>query len=233
MGSTPSMAQIPDVYLRFAEQLHDRDIVISFNWDCLLELALLSLGKTYTYDFQDDAGIKLCKLHGSINWRLGTPRRLDGAETMLDWKKLGFGHGINSLEIYETSDLLQEIFWGHFQPIGEVEPFLVLPGYGKAFDVRHNATLWYKPEFAFVTTHDVYIVGLSLAPDDFFIRSFFLSNLPFISSYTGVAGRHTYIINPDPRTAENYDFVLSKGHATHLCEPFSIEHINLMKSRTG
>ena len=108
---------------------------------------------------------------------------------------------------------------------------MVLPGYGKAFDVRSNAVLWYKPEFIFAATHDVYIIGLSLAPDDFFIRSLFLSNLPFIDSYSGVKGRNTYIINPDINANKNYDFILSKGKAELINEKFDSKHIELMKER--
>ncbi|MBI2340307.1 MAG: hypothetical protein HYU99_08095, partial [Deltaproteobacteria bacterium] len=45
------------------------------------------------------------------------------------------------VEIYHTPALLKYGTWSHYSPLGEVEPFLVLPGYGKAFDVRSNAVL--------------------------------------------------------------------------------------------
>ena len=67
--------------------------------------------------------------------------------------------------------------------------------YGKAFDVRALSLFWYKPGFAFSATHNVYIIGLSVAEDDFFIRSFFLDTLPFIDSFTDVAGRKIFIVN--------------------------------------
>lgn len=134
-------------------------------------------------------------------------------------------------EIYQTPALLRFATWLRYTPLGEVDPFLVLPGYGKAFDVRANAVLWYKPEWAFATTHDVYIIGLGLAHDDFFVRSFFLANLPHISSISGVSGRRIFIINPDERAAFNYEFVLCKGHAELIQTPFSSEHIDLMANR--
>jgi hypothetical protein len=227
---TPTPSALSELYQQFAEQLHNRDIVISFNWDGLLEVALQRLGKPYTYNFRDDEAIKLCKLHGSVNWRLGEPSDLRGPRNTLGWESLDFAQGLIDVEIYHTSKLLEFKNWERYRPLGELEPFLVLPGYGKAFDVRSNAVLWYKPEFAFSTTHDVFIVGLSLAPDDFFIQNFFLSNLPFISSYSGVEGRHIYIINPDLRAEENYQFVLTKGHATLINEPFAVNHLELMKT---
>ena len=93
------------------------------------------------------------------------------------------------------------------------------------------ATLWYKLESAFAFTHDVYIIGLSLTPDDFFIRSWFLSNLPYLDSYTGLGDRHIYVINSDPEIEKNYDFNLSKGNINFLKEPFSDEHIRLIEDR--
>ncbi len=230
---TPSESDLPVLYEEFASQLHERDIVISFNWDCLLEVALHKLGKPYTYNnFGDNSSIKLGKLHGSINWCLDAPtNHLGTPVNTLAWQSLRLTEGMLDTEIYHTPALLKYRTWGRYTDLGEVEPFLVLPGYGKAFDVRFNAVLWYKTEVVFSLTHDVYIIGLSLAPDDFFIRCFFLSSLPFIDSYSGVEGRQIYIINPDPNCESNYEFVRSKGHAKLLKEPFSMEHVDFMKER--
>jgi|GEM_PF-1351117 len=228
---TPLVKSVPQLYLDFAAQLHERDIVISLNWDGLLEVALEAMGKTYTYNFSDENAIKLYKLHGSVNWRVGEPNQWGEPVNTLGWQSLEFTKGMMTREIYHSPALLRLATWLRYAPLGEVDPFLVLPGYGKAFDVRANAVLWYKPEWAFATTHDVYIIGLGLAHDDFFVRSFFLSNLPHITSFSGVGGRRIFIINPDRRAASNYEFVLSKGHAELFQTPFSSEHIDLMAKR--
>ena len=227
---TPTLEDLPLLYVDFAKQLHDGDIVISFNWDGLLEIALQRVGKLFTYDFAEGA-IKLCKLHGSVNWRLDRPNQLGRGINTLCWQSLSFADSVMSRNISWTPALLSFNTWQDCSPSGEVQPFLVLPGYGKAFDVRSIATLWYKPEFAFSFTHDVFIIGLSLAPDDFFIRSFFLSNLPYLCSQSGANGRRIYIINPDPYVEKNYNFVLSHGHAELFKEPFSSDHLSLMKER--
>ena len=228
---TPLINRIPQLYLKFAEQLQEKDVVISFNWDGLLENALDFLGKPYTYNFLEQNAIKLCKLHGSVNWRLGAPADLSKPVNTLGWQSLRFTEGMMDAEMYYTKELLRFETWRNYSSLREVEPFLVLPGYGKAFDVRANAVLWYKPEFAFSARHDVYIIGLSVAPDDFFVRSFFLSNLPYIDGYSGVEGRKVFIINPDPVALENYAFVLSKGYAELLNEDFSDSHVLMMKER--
>ena len=160
---TPTQKHIPDMYLEFAAQLHSGDTVISFNWDGLLEAALEAIEKPYTYDVSGTDAVHISKLHGSVNWRLGEAKLWGKDRPNLPWQKLDFGSGMMDRSIYASAPLLRYETWSRFQPLGEVDPYLVLPGYGKAFDVRANAPLWYKPENAFAFTHDVYKIGLSIA----------------------------------------------------------------------
>jgi hypothetical protein len=229
VSRTPKPGDVAALYREFAVQLHPGDFVISFNWDGLLEAALHAVGNAYTYDRSDENAITISKLHGSVNWHLGEPRRLDDQPPVLRWQKLDFGSGMMERSLYHTPDLLESRCWDRFRPLGEVDPYLVLPGYGKAFDVSANAPLWYKPEFIFAFTHDVYIIGLSLAHDDFFVRSFFLANLPYIEDYTGVPGRKIFIINPAPAVHTDYEFVLRKGHAEIWSEKFCLAHVERIK----
>jgi hypothetical protein len=230
---TPQDPHVLQLYLDFAAQLHAGDIILSLNWDGLLEVALKAVGKAYTYNFKDSDAIKLCKLHGSVNWRLGNGIKWRGSADVLAWESLRFTEAMMTREIYHTPELLDINSWHGFQPLGEIDPFLVLPGFGKAYDVRANAALWYKPEFAFATTHDVYVIGVRLAKDDFFVRSFFLSNLPSIEDVTGVEGRQIYVINPEERIENNYEFLQGKGNVCIIKKPFSYEHVEQMKRTIG
>ena len=223
---TPSPNAVPELYLQFAEQLSERDIVISFNWDGLLELALTAVGKKYTYNFADDH-VLLCKLHGSVNWRLGEPRNLREPINTFGWSPIGFAQGMIDQEIWQSGSLLSLDIWGDRLPLGEIEPFLVLPGYGKAFDVRSNATLWYKPEFYFAGCRDIYVIGLGLAPDDHFIRSFLHYCLPTDPE----TGHYVYIINPDSAAREGYAFALNGENVAFIQEPFNATHVDLALSR--
>jgi hypothetical protein len=222
---TPTGSAIPDIYLRFAKQLHEGDVVISFNWDCLLEAALAQVGRPYSHAFEENA-VPLAKLHGSIDWRLGLPTKAS-----LSWHPVGFDDGLTQMKIYSCSDLRSVGAWNDADqgPLGEIQPLIVLPGYGKGFDVRRLAGLWYKPEFAFGLTHDVFIVGLSLARDDFIVRSMFLHNLPSLMEMSGVPGRSVYIVNPDPVARDNYAFLLGLPFVRFLCEPFGDAHLAVME----
>jgi hypothetical protein len=80
---TPSASKVPDIYLRFARKLRPYDIIVTFNYDVLLERALEAEGVRYRlapYHYSDphllscvqDANLEtevvLLKMHGSIDW---------------------------------------------------------------------------------------------------------------------------------------------------------------------
>lgn len=227
--NTPAEDEIPEMYCEFAKQLHKYDIVITFNWDTLLEMALKRVGKTYAYyNFENkEADIYIYKLHGSVNWRLGDT--LFSRRPNLTWEPLNFKIGMMDNEIYYCNDLLKKNTWSQYAPFSEVEPFIVLPGYGKGFDVRHIAPLWYKPENAFAYTKNVYIIGFRLADDDYFVRSFFIHNLPYVGDYYENFNKILYIINPDEKVKENFDFIDDGDYVKYIFEKFSMKHIELMK----
>ena len=76
IGATPN--DTPSVYREFARQLCPNDVVLTFNYDTLLEQALDDIGKPYTLTpewwLETDPGgfepkfVDLLKLHGSIDW---------------------------------------------------------------------------------------------------------------------------------------------------------------------
>lgn len=55
---------------RWAETVNERDTVLTFNYDTLPERSLTNLGKPWNHgtEKEGDAGIAICKLHGSIDW---------------------------------------------------------------------------------------------------------------------------------------------------------------------
>lgn len=80
--NTPSSNNLPEAYYRFAESLSLNDIVITFNYDIILERALEHVGKPYRlfpsryksighYSNEVESERKevvVLKLHGSVDW---------------------------------------------------------------------------------------------------------------------------------------------------------------------
>ena len=70
--------QIPSLYRKFAKQLSPNDVVLTFNYDTLLEQVLDEIGKLYTLtpewwlsrDLPESGQeyVDLLKLHGSVDW---------------------------------------------------------------------------------------------------------------------------------------------------------------------
>lgn len=79
---TPAADKLPDCYYKFAELLSPRDIVLTFNYDLVLEAALTHVGKRFRrfpHRFKsvnahggitdsDVEEVVLLKLHGSLDW---------------------------------------------------------------------------------------------------------------------------------------------------------------------
>lgn len=77
ISATPEIT--PKLYLNFAERLRPNDVVVTFNYDTLLEKALEDVGRAYTLtpewwladSLQGNSGptyVDLLKLHGSVDW---------------------------------------------------------------------------------------------------------------------------------------------------------------------
>jgi hypothetical protein len=79
---TPRRDKLPDSYYRLADQLSPHDVVFTFNYDLVLEMALAHVGKKfrrYPYRYKsvnryggdvisDAEEIVVLKLHGSLDW---------------------------------------------------------------------------------------------------------------------------------------------------------------------
>lgn len=81
-NKTPPENQLPDAYYSFAERLSLHDVIVTFNYDIVLERALEHVGKPYrlfphryktirsTYNEVDSEieEVTVFKLHGSVDW---------------------------------------------------------------------------------------------------------------------------------------------------------------------
>ncbi|MDG2341132.1 MAG: hypothetical protein P8L32_08055 [Paracoccaceae bacterium] len=198
--ATPAPADIPAYYLEFVKALTPNDVIVSFNWDLLFENICDQAGIEYSYTF-DEGKIHLIKLHGSINWVSGEPKAMKAGRPSFEYEPIGLKDGFVEKEVYK-SDLLKRLrFWKRTQfLIDEVQPMLVLPGYGKAFDIRLLATLWYRIEFLNVRDGGVSIIGMSVAEDDYFVESLFR----FLFRGVFSKDRQIQLLNPDVEVFQRF-----------------------------
>ncbi len=57
-----------DPIVRWARTVDSQDAVVTFNYDTLVERALSAVAKTWNHGTESHDGIKILKLHGSIDW---------------------------------------------------------------------------------------------------------------------------------------------------------------------
>jgi hypothetical protein len=218
--STPEI--IPDYYLNFAKNLKKHDVVLTFNWDLLLEKSLIKCGKKFAYcNFEDnhDVDVYLIKPHGSMNWSIEERKN-----EMLRWIPMNLQRGITKHEIYYTNDLIYKYPYQSTSFFKEINPFIVLPGFGKGFDVRRLSAFWYKLESVFCLSRNIFVIGLSVSEDDYFIKSFLKDNLDLINS-------NITIMNPDPEIEKRYNFI-KNTNLSFLKEPFGMNSMHLIKRGT-
>lgn len=97
-AATPQGNALPELYIEFARRLRARDLVVSFNYDLLLERSLEQVGQPYRHfpyrftsvspgggtcdDPRDEEEVRIVKPHGSLDWVSRGPyeRKLDYME---------------------------------------------------------------------------------------------------------------------------------------------------------
>ncbi len=150
--------------------------VITLNYDLCLDYALNFLGLPVSYCLGgegDERGTKFLKLHGSMNWA-----RCSSCNKVVAWKLPEyFGRFHSELWGDETSFRLNVASnMEHFKHCGDstVEGvFIVPPTWNKAQYHEQLGMVWRAAANELKDAKDVYIIGFSLPPTDFFFRQFY------------------------------------------------------------
>ena len=191
--STPAPADLPSFYHEFARGLTPWDVIVTFNWDGLVEAALAHVGIPYSYS-GEEGKVPIVKLHGSIHWLQGEPRPMRRDAPHLGYVPIGFDLNMPKDDVHMSERLLSFDAWAQSRCLtDEVKPLIVLPGYGKAVDVRLLSAIWYRPEFLSVRHGGVSVIGLSVAQDDYIVESLFR----YLFRSTFDTERQIRVVNPD------------------------------------
>lgn len=157
-----ALRSVPEYYLRFAAGLRDA-VVLTFNWNTLLERLLERLRIPFAFDLETalrrDA-VPLIKLHGSIDW-FSLAQRGGPTPPWLELAPLGpafDGIGRAGGDLLRCYDAM-------------LTPWLVVPSYDKIFQVLSLGQVWQLPWNWLDERLDVQIIGYSIRPDDYHSRA--------------------------------------------------------------
>ncbi len=185
---------LPKPYIQFAELLRPNDIVMTFNWDTILEEALRQVGKPYRFMWGGNQ-IKVLKMHGSVDWK--RLRRCDLHRFQIR------RHRIRG-SLYQFPDL-DDAVKRRRAPVEALGiPYIVLPSFAKLQWLETLRDYWYKIAAAPSNATSITIIGYSLRSDDYHTRSFLI---PGLSSFIYRNKRTIKIIDRNPDVVSNYNFL--------------------------
>ncbi len=169
---------IPPVYQSFINSLQG-SLIMTFNWDTVVENLLNQDQKQYSYDFPATYKtqlIPIIKLHGSIDWFSNLQYKKQ------DWMKF--------VPVYRPTTGIEdgEIKYGDpvlFKAQGNLldyykaymSPRLIAPGYDKLSQVTALGDYWKYPWMLLQDNLEVIVIGFSMRPDDYHSRAFIYPQL--------------------------------------------------------
>jgi hypothetical protein len=140
---------------KFAELLRAGDVVITFNWDLLVEEALYDLNKDWKYSRCDDA-ICILKPHGSLDW--------------YDSKEVSIKRDL----VFPLNEKFRRIqVFKRFRPprvSSPAVPVILPPVLNKKIAYMELQAIWRDAWLALRHAREIYVIGYSLPPEDLHAR---------------------------------------------------------------
>jgi hypothetical protein len=166
---------------KFAELLRAGDVVITFNWDLLVENALYDLKKDWEYKLCDDS-ICILKPHGSLDW-------YDSEEV-----------SIKSDLVFALNEKYKRIqVFKRFRPpriSRPTVPVILPPVMNKKVVFKELESIWRDAWKALRHAREIYVIGYSLPPEDLHARLTIRSAIRGNEKYEGHKPR-IVVVNPD------------------------------------
>lgn len=224
-----------DLIDKFSKHLNPDDAVITFNYDTLLEKSLEKQKKKWWYGFkeEDDFGLKILKMHGSINWAM-VHRELQGNFNYpllfkKEDKKVD-DHGAEEPDEIEYKYVLfripdkclsNRIENRKLQDSSELN-FIAIAGLGKYKPLSNlvgSYEVWNNAIGALSNCDEIYIVGFSLSPFDNMARLHFGGVMMERSKREDIKLPKVTIIDPDAcGVKDNFKSVFGGQNAIDLIQ---------------
>jgi SIR2-like domain len=167
-------ALLPEYYRRFALLLKPGDVVVTLNWDTLLERAMTAYGVRWALaSFSLRGGdlkwslapdrVHLVKLHGSVDWRIAGSDDRD-SEPLFSVE--GEPQIVRSSRVLKDTQYVGDSLW----TLPEM-PYLVPPSHFKSASQRGlDGALWACAYGAILHCRELRIIGYSLPVTDYEAR---------------------------------------------------------------
>ncbi|PML05252.1 hypothetical protein BCT86_13015 [Vibrio breoganii] len=189
-NATPDQCNLPQIYYDFAQLLKPGDLVITLNYDVVLERSLDHLGKSYSFSFSDSepTDIIILKLHGSLDWFSD----LQHQRAIEEHKKQGVNKLppdpiFNNRDKYSATPLIKklsegadeqlkhvfrvrklDLFYGNYVP--RAIPLILSPSHMKIVYAEPFLDLWFGLGDAGTFNSSLSIIGFSLPEHDKYLK---------------------------------------------------------------
>jgi hypothetical protein len=192
--------------LTFANQLNEEDIIISFNWDLLLETALNHSIRFHNGLHMNQHEYGLLKLSGSIDW-ISAPE----SEKLIPFTTSELGSGlVRVCGFYnyrkETAKIRTSYPWDFYKR----DPVLVVPPtHLSSLESNYIKNLWRRAFEELKDANKIIYAGYQMAESEYFARMMFQANY-YRYHFNRMFGANTRIeiYNPDPTVERNYRLLL-------------------------
>lgn len=178
-----------DQIKKFSTHLKSDDVVLTFNYDTLLEESLKQQKKKWYYGFEQEKGhgVKILKMHGSINWIMVRREQKDNFEYPILFEKRDKNvedHGMQAPDETEYRIVLlrvpDESLAGRIEnrdlQLGSKQYEIAIAGLGRykpLSELKGSGEIWNNALRALRNCEQIYIIGFSLSPFDTMARLHF------------------------------------------------------------
>lgn len=185
-GSRSQECEGAELLREFTQGLRDGDVVVTFNWDNLVERSLSEQKRSINFRERDASGVAVLKLHGSLNWSR-VPKNVqvvDGDLGQIEW----MGEGV-----FFRRDFSYCSNWNAL----DEPPLIVPPGAAKSpLTDLFLRDIWREAFYSLIEGNPIWIIGYSLPTDDPQARALLRSSLASKVRY--------HVVDPDLAIGERY-----------------------------
>lgn len=218
------LEKIPETYTRFLRLL-EGSLVLTFNWDTVLETILKKQGIKYSYyppATYKKPIVPIIKLHGSIDW-FSLPSRI----MRQPW--MSFGRASASFkDCYRAKGNLLNYF------NAGLTPWVVIPSYDKISQILALGEIWQTPWIYLQDKLEVIVIGFSMRPEDFHSRAFIYPQLVYGSRNGDLKVKVIDLAQDEPKKKEIRDRFLGVEDCQFFFGGFSQEALEFIAaSGTG